>query len=71
MAPIRFILTAVQIFLSLGLVCGYGTVIRDMATAAAHAHTHKPLSAAKFNRLLWHKELAKSRPSKPSRGENK
>lgn len=56
MGPIKLVMTAVQIFLTLGLACGYGSLIRQMASAAITAQTEKPFSAAKFNRRLWTKQ---------------
>ena len=71
MEPIRFVVTAVRIFLTLGLMFGYGAIVRDMASAAFKANTQKPFSAAKFNRLLWSKELKKKQPANPWKGVNK
>ncbi len=67
MEPVRFLMAVVQVFFTLGLVCGYGAVVRDMAQAAMNAHTQKPFSAAKFNRLLW----GKPKNHKPSQGVSK
>lgn len=71
MEPVRFVMTAVRIFLTLGLVFGYTEIVRDIAKAAVHAHTHKRFSAAKYNRLLWSKDTKNSQPVDPRKGDQK
>jgi hypothetical protein len=53
MKSIKFLIFAFRLILSLGLVCGYSSIVLDMAKAAVLAQTQDSISVAKFNQMLW------------------
>lgn len=68
MKLINLFVFAIRVFLSLGLIHGYGHIILDMARSAVHAHTQDSLSAKKFNRMLWSGGKDHRQSSSPQRG---